>query len=328
MHPVIKFGSGLRAPATVWVVALLSSTAMATPTTVNVDQFAVQLNTPLIFNDSFNSNTSLVGGTGALQPASVTFSDGTTANYFVHGTIPQTTANNGQATLNTAAGIVVSQPPPFISAIQVTNAFLQTGTDPAGVHALTPTTSFTVMGLFDLAVPTTALGTYDITLTNRVTANSDKANQLQLRVRQCVAGTGLCGALTGPVLQFYWADFANNTQALIAEVALTPAELADQQILLEFQKSASSDAISALYSFGAGNTLGTFVGTPLASLGTTSAATDVFTATNQFVLPGFEAFDPVPEPPSLLLLFSGLLGLAGLAEWRRQSAFARASERR
>jgi hypothetical protein len=188
------------------------------------------------------------------------------------------------------------------------------------VHALTPATSFTVTGLFDLAVPTTTLGTYDITLTNRVTANNDKANQLELRVRQCGAGAGLCGALSGPVLQFFWGDFLNNTEALISEVALTPAELADPQLLLEFTKSANSDAITASYSFGTGNTIGGFVGTPLASLGTTTAATDVFTAANQFVLPGFEAFDPVaaPEPPSLMLLYSGLLGLAGLARWRRR----------
>ena len=327
MHPVIKFGSGLRAPATVWVVALLSSTAMATPTTVNVDQFAVQLNTPLIFNDSFNSNTSLVGGTGALQPASVTFSDGTTANYFVHGTIPQTTANNGQATLNTANGTIQSQPPPFLAKISTNGAFLQTGT--TGAHALTPTPGFVIYGLFDLAVPTTPLGTYNIVLTNRTTANSQMGNVLELRVRDCVAGQGLCGALSGPVLQFVWSDYVNNTNALISEVTITPAEVTgNTQLLLEFIKNGGTDQISADYSFGAGNTLGTFVGTPLASLGTTSAATDVFTATNQFVLPGFEAFDPVPEPPSLLLLFSGLLGLAGLAEWRRQSAFARASERR
>src|SRR3974390_3465961 len=106
MPPVIKFGSRLGALATVWV--LLSSTAMATPTTVPVDEFAVSLDGTPIFDDSFNSSTSLVGGTtGALQPASVFFltAPTTPSNYFVHGTIPQTTANNAQATLNTAARI-------------------------------------------------------------------------------------------------------------------------------------------------------------------------------------------------------------------------------
>jgi hypothetical protein len=71
---------------TAWVVALLPSTAMATPTTVNVDEFLVNRGGAAIFDDSFASSTPLVCGNGALQPASVTFSDGSSANYFVHGT--------------------------------------------------------------------------------------------------------------------------------------------------------------------------------------------------------------------------------------------------
>jgi hypothetical protein len=46
----------------------------------------------------------------------------------------------------------------------------------------------------------------------------------------------------------------------------------------------------------------------------------VFFTNHELVLPGFEAFDPVPEPPSFLLLFSGVLGLAGLAGRRRRAS--------
>jgi len=105
----------------------------------------------------------------------------------------------------------------------------------------------------------------------------------------------------------------------IGQMTPTAADLANAQVMLEFTKPANSDAITGMVSFGNSTTLDDFVGTPPVSLGTTTAATDVFTAANQFVLSGFEAFDPVatPAPPSLLLLYSGLLGLAGLAKWRR-----------
>jgi len=323
MLPMIKFGFGLRVLTIAWVVALLSSTAIAAPTFVLVDEFQVNRAggpTP-IFDDPFSSNTTLVGGSGAFQQASVPFTGGGVADYFVRGTIPQTIANNGQATLNVQFGIVQSQPQPFIGKIQEVGAILQTGTDPLGVHALTPSVSFTTKVLFDLSEPTTTLGTYNSTLTNRVTANSFMANQLELRVRDCAPGMGLCGTASGPTLQFVFSDHLNNTNTLIGAMTPTPADLANPQLLMVFSKPANSDAITAMVSFGTSNTLDDFVGTPMASLGTTTAATDVYTAANQFVLPGFEAFDPVaaPEAPSLLLLYSGLLGLAGLAKWRRRS---------
>jgi hypothetical protein len=314
MFPIIRFGSRLGALATVWVV--LSSTAMATPTTVNVDEFQVILNQSVIFDDSFNSNTTLQNS-GPLQPASVTFSNGATADYFVHGTIPQTTANNGQATLNTANGIIQSQPPPFIGTISTNGAFLQTGTSSTGVHTLQPSSSFDVEGLFNFVVPTTPLGTYNIVLTNRITANGFMGNVLELRIRNCVAGQGLCAALSGPVMQFVWEDRVNNTEALIAQFKLTPTELAAPQVVLDLTNALSGGGlVTAAYAFGSFSSLPN----SFTVLGTAGPTTDVFTAANQFVLPGFEAFDPVPEPPSLLLLFSGLLGLAGLAGWRRHEA--------
>jgi len=299
-------------------IALAVHPAAAEATVVNVDEFSVMRNGGALFDDTFSANTTLSGGNGTILPSGVSFNGDGPANYFVGGTIPETTANNGQATLNTANGVLIPQPPPFIPFIQDTRAFLQTGTVASGTHSLTPTTSFTVTALFDLSVPSVILGTYALNLSNRYVSNGRMGNVLELRMRQCQAGVGLCGSDNGTVLQLFWGDFVNNTETLINQVQLSAAQLANSQIEFEFTKGANSDVINAFYGLGSGNTLGSFNGS-LTSLDSTDSATDVFTSSLQTVQAGVEAFDPVaavPEPSSLMQICGGLLGLA--LAWRRR----------
>jgi hypothetical protein len=284
-----------------------------------LDEFAVIRSGTTIFDDSFNRSTTLNGVPPASVSSGTTFSDGSAASYFVTGTIPESTANNGQAQLNTANGISENQPDPFIPVIQNVVGTLQSGTNPSGAHALTPSNTFSVTGLFDLAVPSTVLGTYDIFLSNRTQANGGMGNLLQIRLRECAPGAGGCGSVAGPILQFVWLDFIHNLLTVINQVAVTPAELADSQLELQLTHgSTSNDVITASYAFGTGNTLGSFTGS-LTLLGSTTAATDVFTPTLNFVQPAFQAFAPapIPEPGSLLLFGTGLAGLGGIV-WRRR----------
>jgi len=274
-------------------------------TAVNVDEFGVVRNGTTLFDDSFSQNTTLVGGSGTVLPSGTNFSDGTPASYRVIGSIPETTANNGQAQLNTANGLLIHQPPPNIPVIQETAAVLSTGTNASLTHALTSTSTFSAIALFDLAVPSVALGRYDVVLTNS-TATPGRNIQIQLRETSA-----------GPELRFIWLDQALGLNTVIGEMPLTAAELADPQVELGFLKdSAGSDVVTAVYAFGSGNTLASFNGT-LTAFASTDSNTALFTPALNWAQSGFETIDPVPEPSSLVLL--AVAALCSLGVIRRYS---------
>jgi hypothetical protein len=277
----------------------------AAATVVNVNEWAVARNGATILDDSFNRNMTLDGGAGSFVPSGTTFEDdGTPASYFVQGSIPLTTANNGQAQFNTANGILTPQPPPS-PPLALVNASIFTGTDSSGSHTLTPATTFSTIALFDLAVPSVVSGQYQFYLGN----NQGPANPGR-EVRMPIVETS-----SGPVLRFVWLDLAHNLRTVINEVSLTPTELAEPQLELEFSHDiANSDVIAASYAFGSGDTLASFGGT-LTPFGSTDSSTDIFQPKN-FAIPGFEALDPIPEPSSLALLATAALCSLGVIRRR------------
>lgn len=265
-----------------------------------LNEFVVDRNNATIFVDSFNRNALLNGSPPAVVPSGANFSNGTPANYFVTGTIPESTGNNGQAQLNTANGLVRTQPDPFLPVIQMTSATLQTGN-----AALVPGALFSSTAEFDLAAPSTLLGTYGIYLANPT------GYTVELRLRECAAGLDACGSWSGPVLQFMWLDFVSNSAIKIADVALTSGDLAHAQIaLLLSHGSVNNDVITAAYAFGdsSGN-FGSYK-----QLGATSSSMNVFSDSG-YVRAGFEAYAPIPAPGTLGL---AALGLTALGFGRRR----------
>jgi hypothetical protein len=280
----------------------------AAATSVNVDEVAVVRNGATIYDDSFNRDDTLIGGSGAFIQPGTTYSDGTPATYHVIGSIPQTTANNGQAQVNAANGILMPQPIP--PNIQEANFAVDTGNNATAPHALTPGNTFSVTYLLDVAVPSVVIGTYEFIFSNQPVTG---ARVLRMRVRQTDTGT---------VLQLQWVDTASGQSVILDQVALTPAELAEPQLELEISHPiAGSDVLEALYAFGSGNTLGSFTSTTgmLTLLGSTDSNSDIFTPALQWAQPALGAFDPVPEPSSLAILAAGLIGLAAFRPSRKQN---------
>jgi hypothetical protein len=214
------------------LMALASTSALAD--VINADEFTVTgIGGSVSFDDSFNRALTLIGGSGTALSTGANFSNGTAANYFVKGTMTETTNNGGQAVLDTANGFLVPLPDPFIPLTKNVQAFLQTDSH------LTPANTFSDTAIFDLTTPSPTLGTYFVALSNSTVGSP--GNELEMRVRELS---------TGPVLQFVWLDFANSHAAQIAETPITAAELADSQVKLELAlNTAGNDDITAYLRF-------------------------------------------------------------------------------
>jgi hypothetical protein len=153
---------------------------------VNIDNFAVTLNgVPLLFSDSFGAGQTLTGGNppGKILPSGLNFANGTPANYGVIGTVTET-GNKG--ILDTALGAHVLQPPPFFGAVNLNGADVVTGPPTVGgvpnPVSLTRNDAFKTTALFDLTVPPTVGGFYQVELSDRVASNMGMGDVLSVMV--------------------------------------------------------------------------------------------------------------------------------------------------
>jgi hypothetical protein len=130
-------------------------------------------------------------------------------------------------------------------------------------------------------------------------------------VRECQSGIDACGAATGLVLQFDFLDFVSDTFGLIGQTFLDSSH---QQLLLELSHDSSTNTILGSYAYVDGGVPGSL--TTFANTAFTSGTTNNLFSAESWTRAGFEAFDPVPEPSSLLLLGTSIMALGALA-WKR-----------
>jgi hypothetical protein len=302
----------LRITPTLGLAALFTGGLLtaALADVVSMDSFNVTLGPTIspiaTFNDTFSQSQTLAGGSppGTVLPSGVNFSDGTPGRYIVIGTLNET-GNN--AVLNTGQAALVTQPPPFFGAIRLNDVDLLTG-PPPNPFALTQNVIFSTTGVFNLTVPSTPGGLYQVELSDRVASNMGQGEVLSMAVHNCIAGESLCGSLTGPYIFLADANFATNTTVSLGEV---PLDTSNQEILLELTHPTVGDpTVDGYYAY-----INNGVEGPLTLLG---SATDLFSNLN-YTQAGFLQLAPVPEPSSLALLASSIAGVAGLVWYRRKA---------
>jgi hypothetical protein len=168
-----------------------------------------------------------------------------------------------------------------------------------------------VSGIFSLSQPTPA-GGYGITLTNTA------GEVLGLTVRQCVTGVATCAGMTGMVVQFTEesAGVSSLVPGGVSDVALTPTQLSNPDIILILQKIAGIDSILPMFAVGQGTTTMNFIANPPVVTSLSSMNSFV---TGGDIQAGFMAFDdppaPAPEPSSIGVGIA--LGMLGLTRLRR-----------
>jgi hypothetical protein len=218
-----------------FIISIVSTSAYAqNPSTVFIDQFTVIRNGSLFFQDNFDD--------GVPPPSAPNFVGGGLASYSVLGTLNE---SGGKVRLDTeGAAIVPGIGVPSIPFFHE-RALLLTNINPESSSGLKQTATFSVTGVFDLAVPATNREGYGIRLTDRTGTNLGD-DTLVLEVLR-----GLDGVVR---IRFRRFDFIAGTITNIASALLDSEH--DQIVLTLTRASIENNAISASFAYIDGGVMG------------------------------------------------------------------------
>jgi hypothetical protein len=201
---------------------------------------------------------------------------------------PENSGNPGKLTLDSSGAVPLTVPTGDLFIHQ--RAILLTNIDPTNLTlGLKSNDTFSVTGVFDLIIPSELREGYDV-MFNDGTPNNTPNDIAMMRVFRTPSNT--------LEIQLAHLDFVGHTVGIIDSIVLAPNH---DTISLRLEKKDSiSKTITGSYAYDNGNFI-EFDNTM-----------DIFNG-ETFTRAEFEAFTPapVPEPGTMLLLGSGLLGLWG-----------------